>query len=344
MASNSSQQEDPDKLKKSIEKPDQNIEAQKDQLTENLDSELDFWSMDSDNKQIEQVSDELEDFLTVPAAGSTKSLSELAETSIELEDLGGEEIIKSLEKANSRGQDTATNTLSEKDIEAYKAQGAEEQETVINQLREKRKFNKQRNLTEKICTALCALFLIGLGVFYFNYVADHIDIKTEDEWVTNIPVEGEFANITSISTWWAEPVDKVKLGIKLVPTATITLGENSKSGVLRVIFFSSEEGLNGNRRAKGDPVPLVIKDGKFHNGKNSITIQCTDGFSSIAEFNAYRHQNLRPEEAHEPEKRWNVTIKEASSIHTSTSDYKELGHAPIEPLRSELRSEKSAKN
>jgi len=332
MASHSSKPNSHKHPKEDSKTPDASEPNSSDKLTDDLD----FWSMDSDVEEsdiTDEALDETEAFLNSPVLpiGKTKTLSEISETPAELRDLDDGEIIEKLAKANSREEISTIRTLSDEDLEEYQNVEHEEELEVVKQKRERKEKTKKRSPLELAGTIACVLFILGFGIYFYNYYNDKFDVLTDDEWASNIPVEGEYANIKSVQTWWSEPVTKAKLGVKLVPCLTITLDEEAKSGALRVIFFSYEEGLNGNKRAKGDPFPLEFRDGKFSNGKSSITIQGTDGFESRAEFYAYRSQM---------ENRWTVSIKEGPSIGTRSADFQDLGHAPIDPIQRSLETAK----
>ncbi len=42
------------------------------------------------------------------------------------------------------------------------------------------------------------------------------------------------------------------------------------------------------------------------------------------------------------EDRWTVNIKEAASLNIMTKDFKDLGHAPIDPIRRSLNTAESS--
>jgi len=303
---------------------------------EKLTDDLDFWSMDTDEESIEAADielDEVAEFLKSPVLpiGKTKSLSEISDTPAELKEIDDADILENLTKANSRKDIENTRSLSDEDLEEFQNLEDEEHQITTVKRQEKKESKKKRSPLELATTIACFLFLIGLGVFFYQYYNEKFDVLTDDKWASNIPVEGKYAEIEAVETWWSEPVTQAKLGVVLVPCIKITLGENTKSGALRLIFFSSEKGLSGNLRAKGDPFPLEFSNGKFSNGKKSITLQGTDGFESMAEYSAYRIQD---------KERWTVTINEGASIELTADDYTDLGHAPIEPIFKTLKINK----
>ena len=304
--------------------------------TSTLDEDMDFWSMDTDLPETDTTSkiDESEEYLSSPVLpyGKTKTLSEISEKPAEMRDLDDDQIIEKLAKANSREETDVVSSLSDEDLEEYNNIEHEEIQEVVEQKRKKKESTKKRTPMELAGSALCVLFLIGFGIYFYSYFNDKFDVLTDDTWASNIPVEGEFAAIKSVETWWSEPVTQAKLGIKLVPCLTITLDDKTKSGALRVIFYSDEDGLEeDSKRARGDPFPLEFSNGKFSNGKSSITIQGTDGFESMAEFYAYRSQMKN---------RWTVVIKEGPSINIRSADFADLGHAPIDPIQKSFKTAK----
>lgn len=331
MASNSSKPNSPKNSK------DRDNETLGTDNPEKLTEDLNFWSMDTDVEAADVADvelDEVAEFLkspVLPIGKKTKTLSEISNTPTELQELDDDGIIEKLEKANSREETNTARALSDEDLEEFKNLEHEEILAVENQKNIKSNSTKKRTPLELAASTICILFLIGLGIYFYNYYNNHFDILTDDKWTSNIPVEGKYAEIEAVDTWWSEPVTQAKLGVDLVPCIKITLGEGAKSGALRVIFYSFEEGLNGNLRAKGDPFPLEFSNGKFANGKNSVIIQGTDGFESMAEFYEYRNQM---------EDRWTVSIKEGSTIDIRSADFENLGHAPIEPTYKTLQTAK----
>lgn len=328
MAPNSSKPNSPKNSKNN--KSDSDADKQN---KEKLTDDLDFWSMDTDVEASDSSDveiDEIADFINSPVLpiGKTKTLSEISDTPAELKELDDEKIIEKLTKANSREEKNTTRSLSDEDLEEFQNIEHEEHKEAANQKLQRKEKTKKRTPLELIATFICLAFLIVAGTYFYQYYNEKFEILTDDKWAANIPIEGKYAEIAEVETWWAKPVTQAKLGVDFVPCIKITLGENTKSGALRVIFYSFEEGLQGNKRAKGDPFPLEFSNGKFSNGKNTITIQGTDGFESMAEFASYRNQE---------EDRWTVNIIEGASIDLQSHEYDELAHAPIDPIFKTLK-------
>lgn len=179
---------------------------------------------------------------------------------------------------------------------------------------------------EKLSLVIVAIILVALAAGFLNYINNHCDVQTEDSYATNIPVEGQFASIESITTAWMKKTDDQKAEL-LLPSATITLdSSNSQSGALRVLFFSLEKNADGSYKAAGDSATLSFTNGKFSNGSSTITVKGTAGIESMAELLGYRDQD---------EERWTIEIREAGSSSAAANDFIKLGHAPIDPLLTE---------
>lgn len=190
----------------------------------------------------------------------------------------------------------------------------------------KEKIKKIYSPLEKYAAFFCYLALVGILTYLIIYASQQHNFDSSKPYATNTPVEGNYASIESIVTSWSDSIEnKTRLGVILVPSATITLDSNSKSGVIRSVFYSYEEGLLGELKPKGDSLTHEFVDGKFNEtGTNQITLHCTDGFEKLAHYAFYRDQD---------EKRWTIEVKEAPSIETNIESFKPLAHAPIEPIR-----------
>jgi len=185
----------------------------------------------------------------------------------------------------------------------------------------KKEGRKKRSMLEIVASVLSVVLLLALSFYFYRYAKDKLDIVTKDKWATNIPVKGNLANITEVKTWWGTPPENanVKGGVKLVPFVQLTLGEGTTSGKLRVVFYSYEKNSFNRNIAKGDPVTIPFSNGKFSNGKKTVTFICTDGFEDVAYFYHYKQQD---------ENRWTIQVGEAAA---DSNDYKVFAHAPIDP-------------
>ena len=175
---------------------------------------------------------------------------------------------------------------------------------------------------EYISMAIAVLLLVSLAISFVAYTNTHTNIVSEPVYVTNVPTEGKYAAVDSISTHWVQ-LDEV-----FYPVAVITLDPSkSKSGSLRTLFRTNVGALADVSKIVGDSNTYKFKDGLFEHGKNSITIQGTKGLADMAEFLGYKAQD---------DSRWQIEISEGKGGSRSTSDFTKLAHAPIDPTLAEL--------
>ena len=185
----------------------------------------------------------------------------------------------------------------------------------------------RRSPLEWISSILCYVGIIALFAYLLNYASKQHNFDTDPSYTSNVPVSGEYASIANVETWWEKPTTSgsAKYGVILVPVAKITLSDDSKSGVIRSIFYNPEN--EDTKRAavrKGDAITKEFSNGKFvETGTNEITIYATDGFEEEAHYNFYRSQ---------VEERWTIQIREAEGNQVSTAEFKDLAKAPIEAI------------
>lgn len=159
--------------------------------------------------------------------------------------------------------------------------------------------------------ALVFLILIigGLSMFFKNVETSSTPGKVD------FPIEGQFAVIEEIETFWRKPdrsrdSDRgVKLDAKLIPGGVITLDPGSSAGALR-IFFEDPRG-----ELVGDPVTHAFSDGKFRTGENKMELNSTGGFNDEGEYAAYL-----TEEVHF----WHLVVKEGPGPNAAGYEFKEL--------------------
>jgi hypothetical protein len=137
--------------------------------------------------------------------------------------------------------------------------------------------------------------------------------------------------VNAFSTYWkaASGDEVIKMGAKVLPSASITLNSGtSASGALRIFFYNTQ-----NERI-GDPVTLPIDDGKFidENKANisitddgaTIEVISSDGFHQEGDFSAY---------VLDEKLAWQIHVYEADSRTASGDDFKELINTKVEPKR-----------
>ncbi len=320
--SNSNQQETNENSKKNIDE---------------LSNDPDFWNIDTDPNEIDASSDELVEIERILAEKKlAQPTPQISEHEIILEAPDEKDILSSLELHRGNQKSEELPDLSDKNVDELLATAtaemkAEQDGTESIKGSRKPKFaprnaKEPRTPAEKIATVACYLAIVGVFTYLIIYASKQHDFDNTKGYETNTPAKGDYANVEQIETWWSKPDgNNTKFGVVLVPSATITLDSNSKSGVIRSVFYSSEEGLLGKLRAKGDPFTHEFTDGKFiESGTNQVTIYGTDGYEELAHFAFYKSQD---------EKRWTLEVKEAPSIKTDVNSFKSLANAPIEPIR-----------
>ena len=296
-----------------------------------LSDDLDFWNLDNDDNLIEPSPEDLDEINKILAANKLASpLKSLSEKELVINLPDEKEIISSLESHEGSELKENISNLSNEDVQEILDSDNDDDESSSEKnspvLPIPTKTRTPKSPTEKIATLACYILIIGVFAYLIHYSSKQHNFDTTKSYEANTPVDGANASIETIETCWSKPVgNNTKYGVILVPSATITLGSNSTSGVIRSVFYSSEEGLLDNLKPKGDPFTHQFRNGKFlSSGTNQVTVYGTDGFTEISNFMFYRSQD---------KERWTVEIKEAPSIQTEINSFKYLAQAPIEPLR-----------
>lgn len=182
---------------------------------------------------------------------------------------------------------------------------------------------KKSSVVEKVSIAVAITLLVGLAVYFVQYTKSEYRVVSEPNYTTNTPVTGEYASIKSVTTKWGS-----KQGSdKIYPSATIELDAgSSKSGALRTFFRTSPTISDDTGKVIGDSNTYQFVDGVFENGESSVTVECTQGLASEAEFLGYSAQTKF---------RWSIQISEGEGSSRSASDFNKLAHAPIDPIMAE---------
>jgi hypothetical protein len=166
--------------------------------------------------------------------------------------------------------------------------------------------------------AIAVLLLLSLVVYFVVYTNTHSNIVSDPVYVSNVPVEGKYAAIDSVTTHWVESDEAY------YPVAVITLdASTNKSGSLRTFFRRNVGALADVSKVVGDSNTYKFKDGLFENGGSTITVQCTKGFTNMAEFLGYKAQG---------DARWEIEIREGKGGSRKASEFTVLAHAPIDPV------------
>lgn len=182
---------------------------------------------------------------------------------------------------------------------------------------------------EKIALPLVIVSLLALAIY--SYVWLYGKNLTEEDTAVKLPIKGEHAAISGFSTYWttATKTTDIKIGAKVLPSASITLDSGSSStGALRIYFRNVE-----NVRI-GDTITLPFKNGKFTTSEKSnisikddgasVEITSSDGFHQEGDFSAY---------VLDEKLAWKVFVLEAGSANARGKEFKEIINTKVEPKR-----------
>lgn len=307
----------------------ENIHPDEADFWDNVEKDAEISPLDTEKIKGGSDIDDLESLIE-EATSDVESLDEtLNELDAHAEDTKNESKEDILGSLDDFSKDTAEDALpvealpvlGELDIEGIDLEPEPEVEEV-------EPVDNSKTPTEKIAIAAVMGLILLLGGMLVYTVSEKFEFPVSASDDRNDEVSGEFASIDGIETWWGKPdrsSTKVSEDIRLVPAAKITLADGSKSGVIRIVFKSFELNALDELTSKGDTITKTFTNGKFdETGESSIIVSCSDGFSDESKFLFYRNQD---------EERWRVEVKEAASLQIKARDYKDLAHAPIDPIR-----------
>lgn len=180
---------------------------------------------------------------------------------------------------------------------------------------------EKRSSRDRFLPLLILAGLLALAVAIILYAKRHIDIQTEPSYAGTLPKSGSIASISDIQTGWKKLKNtSSQAGEQLYPSATITLGKDSPkpSGSLLITFYSPAIDSPKEYIAVGDTLTVNYHNGLFDNGEAHFTVTGTASIGILANFLTYRDQD---------DVRWKVEIRESDG----SSEFEELGHAPIDP-------------
>lgn len=162
--------------------------------------------------------------------------------------------------------------------------------------------SRPTSMLEKVSLALLVTIFAGVGYWGVTAFYDSAPNGEPMEFKEDFPAQGEQVTISSVETWWREPVRTgddpdvgVVLGANLIPCAKIQLVE-SGSTTIQVSF------RNGDDKLIGDTVNLTVENGKFTKSNSAeIDVHATSGFGEPTMMNAYVNEDIAP---------WSVAIVE----------------------------------
>ncbi len=184
------------------------------------------------------------------------------------------------------------------------------------------------SMTEKIALSALAAILIGLAIWGYSFLYQKNFLEKESS--LKLPAQGQYATVSKFSSFWTSAGKSagIRLGVAVVPAASITLDESSTSGALRVFF------RNADNDRIGDPITLSFQNGKFtapnsphislSDDGSTANISSSDGFSLEGDFHAYQMDESLA---------WKVHVLEAESAAAKGTSYKELFSTKMEPTR-----------
>jgi len=173
---------------------------------------------------------------------------------------------------------------------------------------------------EKIALGAVAAMFLGLAIWGYSFLREKNNLG-QGEAKLELPIKGKYSTISGFTTFWKTPEDTtgIKIGVQVIPVASITLSDDSSgSGTFRIYF------RNADKESVGDPITLSFSNGKFTNGEKSIQIAATDGFYQEGDFNAYVLDRALA---------WRVQVLEAANSNASGSDFEEILDTIVKPVR-----------
>lgn len=175
------------------------------------------------------------------------------------------------------------------------------------------------SILEKSCIAVGILLIVAAGIYLYSYTADQYDTDPKPAYYSEFPITGKYFEIETVDTGFVQSENDETL----YPSATIRLNPSStQTGAIRVFFRSNVGESVHESKVVGDSDTLEIKNGKFSNGSNEITLQCTKGLANMADFYGYKSQD---------ESRWVLKVRESNDA-SNTKNFVDLTQAAIEPL------------
>jgi len=160
---------------------------------------------------------------------------------------------------------------------------------------------------EKISIIAIAAILLIFSVLSTLYFTKKIEIQPIGAHKLKLPIKGEIFTVSSVQTYWREPItqgddaDIVRRGVRLVPVLNLHI--EGSSGAIRILFLDSQDTL------VGDSVSHAIS------GKQTLSINATDGFADIGMHAAYR-TGENPS--------WIIHVLEGPSVGAPITQFKTL--------------------
>ena len=191
---------------------------------------------------------------------------------------------------------------------------------------EKTSFTSGLSLFEKITLTVLASALLGLGIYSYAWLYKKNQIG--DDQIHNLPIQGEFINISDFSTYWKDGTGKTT---GVLPVVSISINQDAKStGALRIYF------RNTNGEDMGDPITLSVENGRFVTSESS-KISVTGGGSTIEVVSSHGLDQEGDFSAYVLEKHlaWRVFIFEAAGSSASWQEFaaNEILSVKISPER-----------
>ncbi|MFM2221654.1 MAG: hypothetical protein RLZZ553_1402 [Verrucomicrobiota bacterium] len=175
----------------------------------------------------------------------------------------------------------------------------------------------------EIVTSLIFLTCMAVaGLWSLQVFRKEVQAQPNPYLLPDLPASGNWANVSSISTFWRAPVteganaDTVRQDVIKIPVIRIKLGQGrSSSGAIRVIFYN-DKGI-----IAGDTVTQRIESHVFtENGTSEINFSATTGFTNFGDQEAYRAHLVKP---------WTVRVFEGPGENAPSSEYRYLFTTPV---------------
>ncbi|MEI7908576.1 MAG: hypothetical protein WCK77_02965 [Verrucomicrobiota bacterium] len=169
------------------------------------------------------------------------------------------------------------------------------------------------NLSKVEAIGLLALSLVLLvgGYWVYDHSLSRVLRQAGQAPQISFPVRGTHVTVSSVDTYWREPVTigsqaEARPGVVLIPVAEITL--QGGPGAIRALVYN-ESGLS-----VGDPITRPV------DGAATLILPATQGFEDVSMHAAYRTGQTKP---------WTLRIFEAPSADAQGKDFKKLLEIPI---------------
>lgn len=212
-------------------------------------------------------------------------------------------------------EESETPPLESDRTETVEEEPAQAETTAVEPPSERVRSPFSLSLIEKLCILVLFAILSAAAIYSIVHFSNQIELKPLIGDDLDLPVEGKMATVTSVTTFWREPIttgddrDIVKRDVELIPVIELDLESNSStSGALRFLFKNDQGELVGDNITRRIP------------SSGSLKVAATDGFNDLGMHAAYRTGNSD---------RWIVEVLEGPSVGAPIEEFKLLFETEI---------------